>query len=69
MWRTASRRGRAFTGLAMLTALALVGAGSPRKKRSEPPPPKVEETINNLAWVLSTGEVKLEGVGSGLRPG
>ncbi len=63
MWRTASMRGWAGTGLAVLTALALVGAGSPRKKKSEPPPPKVEETINNLAWVLSTGEVKLEGVG------
>jgi hypothetical protein len=63
MWRTASRRGWALTGLAWITALALVGAGSPKKKRSEPPPPKVEETIKDLAWVYSTGEVKLEGVG------
>ena len=29
----------------------------------EPPPPKVEETVKDLAWVYSTGEVKLEGVG------
>ena len=63
MWRTASRRGWAFTGLALITALTLVGAGSPKKKRPEPPPPKVEETIKDLAWVYSTGEVKLEGVG------
>jgi hypothetical protein len=63
MWRTASTRGWACTGLAVLTALALVGAGSPRKKRSEPPPPKVEETVKDLAWVYSTGDVRLEGVG------
>jgi Flagellar P-ring protein len=63
MWRTASRRGWAFIGPAIVTALALVGAGSPKKKHSEPPPPKVEETVNDLAWVYSSGEVKLEGVG------
>ena len=63
MWRTASRRGWTFTGLAMMTALALVGAGPPKRKRPEPPPPKVEETIKDLAWVYSTGEVRLEGVG------
>jgi hypothetical protein len=63
MWRTASRRGWAVTGLVIFTALTLVGAGSPGKKHKEPPPPKVEETVKDLAWVYSTGEVKLEGVG------
>jgi flagellar basal body P-ring protein FlgI len=43
-----------------VTVLALLGAG---KKKSEPPPPKVEETINNLAFVLSDGVTALEGVG------
>ena len=63
MRRTASRRSWALAGLTVVTALALVGAGSPRKKGSEPPPPKVSETVGDLAWVYHTGEVKLEGVG------
>ncbi len=62
MRRTAPgrRRGKALGGLIMVTALALIGAG---KKRSEPPPPKVEETVNELAYIVSNGEIKLEGVG------
>ena len=44
-------------------ALALVGAGSPQEEAAEPPPPKVEETVGDLAYIVSSGEIKLEGVG------
>src|SRR5207302_3087129 len=63
MRRTAPRRGWALGGLAVVTALALTGADSPRKQRSEPPPPKVEETVTNLAFIYSNGVIKVEGVG------
>jgi flagellar basal body P-ring protein FlgI len=63
MRRRPSGRNWARASLAVLTVLAMLGAGSPRKKRSDPPPPKVEETVKDLAWVYSNGEVKLEGVG------
>jgi flagellar basal body P-ring protein FlgI len=33
------------------------------KKRNDAPPPKVEETVGNLAVVYSKGEIKLEGIG------
>lgn len=42
--------------------LAPLGA-SPIKKRKEPPPPKAQETIGDLAFVVSRGEMKVEGVG------
>ena len=48
--------------LAAVAALALTGAGW-SKKRSDPPPPKVEETIGNLAYIAQGSEIKLEGVG------
>ena len=38
-------------------------AAAPRKKRSEAPPPKVEETVGDLAFVVQNGEIKVEGVG------
>ncbi len=62
MRRIDVRRGRALTAVAAVTALALVGAGT-SKKRKESPPPKVEETISNLAYVYSSAETKVEGVG------
>jgi hypothetical protein len=39
-----------------------VGA-APTKKKKEPPPPKVQETVGDLAFVVSNSEVKVEGVG------
>jgi hypothetical protein len=49
--------------LAAVSALALAGAGLPKVKRAEPPPPKVEETITDLAYINRGTEIKLEGVG------
>jgi flagellar basal body P-ring protein FlgI len=46
-----------------VTVLALLGAAAPKKKWSEPAPPKTHETINDLAFVFSDGRVQLEGVG------
>jgi flagellar basal body P-ring protein FlgI len=62
MRRTVFRRGRTLAVLAAVTALALVGAGT-SKKRKEPPTPAVEETVTNLAYVYSSAETKVEGVG------
>src|SRR3954451_15004920 len=63
MRRTAPRHIWALAGLMALFAPALLGAGASPKKRNDPPPPKVEETIGNLAVVYSKGEIKLEGIG------
>jgi hypothetical protein len=59
------RRPRAVATLVALSALALslAGAGLPKKKRAEPPEPKVEETVGDLAFIQSRVETKLEGVG------
>src|SRR5512142_1502964 len=62
MRRTDLRRGQALAVLMGVTALALIGAGSARKKRYEPPPPKVEETVSNIASIVSRAEIKVEGV-------
>jgi flagellar basal body P-ring protein FlgI len=43
-------------------ALAQMGA-APAKKKKEGLPPKVQETVGDLAFVLSRGEMKVEGVG------
>jgi len=43
-------------------ALAQMGAGSGKKKK-EGLPPKVQETVGDLAFVVSRGEMKVEGVG------
>ena len=52
---------------ALVSALFLVtiqaDAAGPRKKRAEPPPPKVEETVGDLAFVVQGAEIKVEGVG------
>jgi flagellar basal body P-ring protein FlgI len=47
----------------VLVAQVQADAAGPRKKRVEPPPPKVEETVGDLSYVLQGGEVKVEGVG------
>ncbi|HKM56007.1 MAG TPA: flagellar basal body P-ring protein FlgI [Isosphaeraceae bacterium] len=48
--------------LALLLTQVRVDAANPKKK-SEPAPPKVEETVGDLAYVLQGGEIKVEGVG------
>ncbi|MEJ7640405.1 MAG: flagellar basal body P-ring protein FlgI [Singulisphaera sp.] len=63
MRRRDPRRGWAARPLVAIIAISLIGAGPAKKKRSEPPPPKVEETVSDLAYVVSAGETKLEGVG------
>lgn len=58
------RRVRTVAGIAAAGALALglTGAGTLKKKK-EAAPPKVEETVGNLAFIQSVSETKLEGVG------
>jgi len=58
------RRARASLALTAVGAIALGLTGAvPVLKKKEPPAPKVEETITNLANISSTAETKLEGVG------
>jgi len=67
MWRSIS--GRTWVSRALVLMLALVeiqiqaDAAAPRKKRAEGTPPKVEETVGDLAFVVQNGEIKVEGVG------
>ena len=63
MRRRDPRRGWAVRPLVAIIAISLIGAGPAKKKRSEAPPPKVEETVSDLAYIVSAGETKLEGVG------
>ena len=63
MRRRDPRRGWAVWPLVAIIASSLVGAGPAKKKRSEGPPPKVDETVSDLAYIVSAGETKLEGVG------
>ncbi|MBY0397068.1 MAG: flagellar basal body P-ring protein FlgI, partial [Thermoleophilia bacterium] len=63
MRRMDPRRFRVVTALAIVCALAFTaGAGTPKKKRQENPP-KVEESIADLAYIASASDLKLEGVG------
>src|SRR5262245_54885556 len=63
MRRNHPRPVQAVAVLAAISALALAGAGTPKGKRAEPPAPKVEETVSDLAYIASGVETKLEGVG------
>ncbi len=63
MRRTDATRGWFPVTLWAMTAIILMGASSPKKKRTEGPPPKVEETIGDVAYVSSPSDMKLEGVG------
>jgi hypothetical protein len=63
MRRRDPRRGWATRPLVAIIAISLIGAGPAKKKRSQAPPPKVEETVSDLAYIVSAGETKLEGVG------
>jgi flagellar basal body P-ring protein FlgI len=64
MRRTFPRRPWAQQALVAIAALALLQMGAgPGKKKKEPPPPKVQETVGDLAFVVSRGEMKVEGVG------
>ena len=44
------------------SALILTGAGDPKKKKKDVPPPKVEETVSEVASIYGK-DVKVEGVG------
>jgi flagellar basal body P-ring protein FlgI len=61
---TVPGRSWAHRALVAITALALtqIGAG-PGKKKKEGLPPKVQETVGDIAFVVSRGETKVEGVG------
>lgn len=63
MWRKDARRYGVVVALWAMVALALLGAGTPRRRRSDPPPQKVEETIGDLAIIASHSDQRLEGVG------
>jgi flagellar basal body P-ring protein FlgI len=51
---------RALVAMALVALLPL-GAGPTKKKKETPP--KVDETVGDLAFVVSKGEMKVEGVG------
>ncbi len=65
MWRSIPGGTWVFRALVLALVLAQiqVDAALPRKKKTEPPPPKVEETVGDLAYVLQGSEIKVEGVG------
>jgi hypothetical protein len=61
MWRRNGQRTRVPAALLGVAALALVGAGTPWKKREQPL--KIEEAITDIANISSHPDVRLEGVG------
>jgi flagellar basal body P-ring protein FlgI len=65
MRRTVPIRPWTHRVLVAIAALALVqmGAGSGKKKGKDAPPPKVQETVGDLSFVVSRGEMHVEGVG------
>ena len=64
MLSTVPRRPWACGALVAIAALALAQTGAaPAKKKKEGTPPKVQETVGDLSFVLSRGEMKVEGVG------
>ncbi|MGP0069736.1 MAG: flagellar basal body P-ring protein FlgI, partial [Isosphaeraceae bacterium] len=66
MRRTLSSRLWALGALAAIAVLALtlteVGA-APTKKKKKIPPLKVQETVGDIGFVVSNGEMRVEGVG------
>jgi flagellar basal body P-ring protein FlgI len=60
---TVPRRSWARRALVAIAALALLPMGAAPKKKKEGTPPKVQETVGDLSFVLSHGEIKVEGVG------
>jgi flagellar basal body P-ring protein FlgI len=64
MWRTLPRRPWAHRAFLAIAALALlqIGAG-PSKKKKEGLPPKVQETVGDIAFVVTRSEMRVEGVG------
>ena len=65
MRRTVPTRPWALGALVAIAVLALsqVSAAPGKKKKKEPPPPKVNETVGDLSFVVSNGELSVEGVG------
>jgi flagellar basal body P-ring protein FlgI len=47
----------------VVLALLQTGAGPGKKKANKPAPPKIQETIGDISFVVSHGEIKVEGVG------
>ena len=62
MWRTFSSRARVLGAVVAGAALILTGAGTGKKALKEAPPPKVDETIGDVASILGS-DLKVEGVG------
>src|SRR5438270_4775277 len=58
----------ALAALAMLVALnaTLAHAAAPTPNKKKARPPKIQETVGDLAYVVSTGEMVVEGVGLGI---
>ena len=64
MRRTVPSRPWALGALVAIAVLALGQVSlAAAKKKKEPPPPKINETVGDLAFVVSNGELKVEGVG------
>ena len=53
----------AHGALVAIMALALLQMGAAPKKKKAGLPPKVQETVGDIAFVMSRGEMKVEGVG------
>src|SRR5271157_2130783 len=65
MWRSIPGETWVFRALVLALVLAQIQADAAplRKKKTEPPPPKVQETVGDLAFVLQTSEIKVQGIG------
>ena len=63
MWRTVPRRSSAYRAVVAIVAVALMQLGAAPEKEKEGLPPKVQETVGDISFVVSRGEMKVEGVG------
>ena len=64
MWRIVPGRCPAHLAVVAIVATALLQTGAaPGKKKKDGLPPKVQETVGDLAFIVSRGETKVEGVG------